>query len=313
MENTMFKNTFKLLLNNFSLVWKVLLYKLIVIFCVGGLTTIIALPIIKALIENNFFVDFQNLFENMMLNFNLTSLISILISIFDSAVSIIVANNFVLLSIVACSVAVVLYYVLDRLCYLAIVGEIHSFMSSNLKMGFMNCYVQNFGKSFKLVLVKLISSFILNAGIIAGAFFIFSALKTSLFAPYVALLFAIVLFSLKLTTFVGIESSIISNNASIKVAIKNNMKVLGNKFASILSNSLFIVVFVLILNALSIFFTFGLTLLLTLPLSVVLILIFKNVAYFETMGMRYYSDSDTINMPKKLEEQDKFNRVKDII
>ena len=132
-------------------------------------------------------------------------------------------------------------------------------------------------------------------------------------APIVALLYFILILSLKQTLLVGVETSLVVNNCSLGQAIKNNFKAVSKKFVSIFSNILIISVLLLVMNMFAVFFTFGIALLITIPLSVLTLLIFKNVAYYECTGMRYYADSQTIMMPKKLEEQDKFSKVIDII
>ena len=41
--------------------------------------------------------------------------------------------------------------------------------------------------------------------------------------------------------------------------------------------------------------------------------IIGEVMYFESLGMRFYVDAEHIVSPKKLEQQDSFSKVKDII
>lgn len=311
----MFKSTFKLILNNFSMVWKLLLYKIIVFICLIGLTTVFCLPIINALINQNFFSFLQTNLSNMFLNFNLLELVNIIILIVNKFFEIVSSSGLLPLAIVNQILLILSYYYIDRLTYLAVVDDVHSFMSSNLKLGFMNCYISNFGKSAKLGLVKLVTTFILDLIIIGGAVLIFYGLRSSVYAlaPILAILYIVLTFSLKTSLLAGVETSIVVNNCGIIQAIKNNFRAISKKFVSIFSNSLIITTILLVINMFALFFTFGIALLITVPLSVLTIIIFKNVAYYECTGMRYYADPNTIMMPKKLEEQDKFKNVIDII
>ena len=311
----MFKSTFKLLLNNFSMVWKILLYKLIVFVCVLGLTTVVSLPIINQLINQDFFVYVQENISNIFLNFNLNNLIDIAVAVIQNFWKIVTDANLIPLTIIVGVLAVIAYYFISGLYRLAVVDDVHAFMSSNLKLGFMNCYISNFGKSIKLQLIKLPTEFLLDAIIIFSAGFMYYGLAqvALAIAPLLTMIYVLVMFSLKITLIAGVETALIANNVGFIKAIKNNFKAIKRKFITIFSNTLMLLTIILFLNMFALFFTFGATLILTLPISSLLLVIFKNVVYYECTGMRYYNDSDTIMMPKKLEEQDKFSRVKDII
>ena len=67
------------------------------------------------------------------------------------------------------------------------------------------------------------------------------------------------------------------------------------------------------LNLLALALTAGVALLVTLPLTTLMTAILGEVMYFETLGMRYYVDSEHIISPKKLEERDSFEKLRDII
>lgn len=311
----MFKNTVKILLNNFSSVWKILLYKIITIICIMGLTTVICLPIINQLLNQNFFGFMQDNISNLFLNFNLNSFVEILMLILNKFYEIISNANLLPLAISVGACALVVYYFVDSLLVLPVVEDTRSFMSNNYKLGFMNCYIANFGKSAKYSLVKLGTVFIWNLFIIAGSVGIYYALSKTVLviAPLVTIVFALLMYCLKTTLLVGVETAIVVHNCGIFEAVKRSFKATSKKFLTIFSASLMIAIILLLLNMFGIFFTFGVTNLILLPLSLLTMLIFKNVVYFECTGMRYYVDSDTIMMPKKLEEQDKFSKVKDII
>ena len=311
----MFKNTVKILLNNFSSVWKILLYKIITIICIMGLTTVICLPIINQLLNQNFFGFMQDNISNLFLNFNLNSFVEILMLILNKFYEIISNANLLPLAISVGACALVVYYFVDSLLILPVVEDTRSFMSNNYKLGFMNCYIANFGKSAKYSLVKLGTVFIWDLLIIAGSVGIYYALSKTVLviAPLVTIVFALLMYCLKTTLLVGVETAIVVHNCGIFEAVKRSFKATSKKFLTIFSASLMISIILLLLNMFGIFFTFGVTNLILLPLSLLTMLIFKNVVYFECTGMRYYVDSDTIMMPKKLEEQDKFSKVKDII
>ncbi|MBO5884806.1 MAG: hypothetical protein J6Q51_03320, partial [Clostridia bacterium] len=50
-----------------------------------------------------------------------------------------------------------------------------------------------------------------------------------------------------------------------------------------------------------------------IPFASVSIIMLEMVMFFESQGMRYYVDLDSIVSPRKLEQCDKLNKVKNII
>ena len=283
--------------------------------CCFGLTSVVCLPIIRQLIDNNFYTFLQNNLSNIALSFNLNVIIDTFILIFDEFVSIVVNAGLTTLAIIAMIVAICLYYFVDSLSHLAVVDDLRSYMSNNLRIGFMNCYISNFGKSIKLSLSKLITILPLDIGIIVATVAIYSALvKTSLvIAPIIAMLFLIIMSCARICAFIGVESSMVVNDCSIIHALKKNFRILSKKYLSIFGNALFIFILLLLLNMFALVFTFGVALLVSIPFSVLMMSTLKNVVFYECTGMRYYTDQTTVVIPKKLEEQDKFSKVKNII
>ena len=265
----MFKNTVKILLNNFSSVWKILLYKIITIICIMGLTTVICLPIINQLLNQNFFGFMQDNISNLFLNFNLNSFVEILMLILNKLYEIISNANLLPLAISVGACALVIYYFVDNLLVLPVVDDTRSFMSNNYKLGFMNCYIANFGKSAKYALVKLGTVFIWDLLIIAGSVGIYYALSKTVLviAPLVTIVFALLMYCLKITLLVGVETAIAVHNCGVFEAVKRSFKATSKKFLTIFSTCLIISIMLLLLNMFGVFFTFGVTNLILLPLS----------------------------------------------
>lgn len=196
----MFKNTIKLLINNFSLVWKILLYKIIVFMCVLGLTIIVSLPIISALIRENFFVDLQSALQGLFFNVNLGS---IFVTVSDTVVkfwTILSDANLITLTTVVGIILIIVYYFVNGLYHLAVVENVHGYMGSMIKYGFMNAYISNFGKSINLQLSQIVIGLLLDVSILIGGVLIYVGMMStvaSIIAPLVVIIYFIVLASLK--------------------------------------------------------------------------------------------------------------------
>ena len=60
-----YKNSVKIMTNNFSLCWKQLVWLLISMLAVLGISLLCATPVINMLKENGFFVELKNSFETI--------------------------------------------------------------------------------------------------------------------------------------------------------------------------------------------------------------------------------------------------------
>ena len=307
--------TLKLMLSNFSNVWKLLLYKLICILCVLGLTTVVAWPIINVLIRENFFVNLQTSFEDMLFNLNIEKLFVGVDKTVKSFFEIVSANNYLALTIICGVVAVVLFTFLNGYASIAVHESINGYMSSLTRYGFTNAYVSNFGRATLFNLASLITIVPLNFAIWIGAYFMASRLyaKIGVIAIILTFLVLILLLTLKNTFFSGWKPALIVHNQPTFIALKNGVVAMSRRFFRTLSNYAIIILALLIINLFGLLLTAGVALVVTLPLSTLLCIILDQVSYYECMGMRFYTDGEHVITPKKLEQQDKFAKVKDII
>ena len=188
-------------------------------------------------------------------------------------------------------------------------------MSSLTKYSFTNCYVSNFGKSTVLALSKLITSLPLNLFIWLGAYFLASTLypKIGVLAIVLTFFLLILFVSLKHTVFCGWKPAYLIHDEKVFVALKMGVKSSFKRFFRTLSGFLVLIISLFIINIFALTLTVGVGLLVTLPLTTILIAILEEVVYREVLGMRYYVDAEHIITPKKLEQQDRFSKIKDII
>ena len=309
------KNTLKLSFVNSSNIWKILLYRVLCILCILGLTTVVAWPIINILIKDNFFVNLQNSFEQMIFNLNFEKLFLTIDNVFKNFASIISAHNLTVQTI-ACGI--VLFFIIsmaETYESVAVHHNVGGYMSSLTKYGFTNSYVSYFGKSTLLGFVRVITVLPVNLIIWLGSYFFASTLYAHIgvLAVILALFLLITLLSLKLTFFSGWIPALIICDESILSSLKKGVLAVGKRFFKTLSNFLVLILALFIINVFGMVFTAGVGLLIIMPLTSLLVVIMNEVTYFEALGMRYYVDSEHIISPKKLEQQDSFEKVKDII
>ncbi len=311
----MLKDMLKLSLVNSSNIWKLLLYRFLCLLCVLGLTTVIAWPIISVLIKNNFFINLQNSFESIVFTLNFEKVFLTVDDIVKSFVEIISGNALVVQTILCGTFVLILISLLENYAKVALHQNVYGYMSSLTKYGFTNSYVANFGKATVLGVVKLITIVPINIFIWVGAYLLASTLYTKIgvFAIVLVLLLLMLVLSFKNTFIAGWIPAMIINGESVLKSLKMSFKSATRSFFKKYSSFLIYTVAVFMLNLLALALTAGAAMLVTLPLTTLMTATLGEVMYFETLGMRYYVDTEHIVNPKKLEERDSFQKLKDII
>ena len=311
----MLKNALKLSFSNSANIWKILLYRFLCLLCVLGLTTVLAWPIINVLIKDNFFVNLQNSFEKMIFNLNFEKIFLGIDEIFKNFVSIISNHGLMVQTILFGVFAMFLFSMLETYLKVAVNQNVYGYMSSLTKYGFTNSLIANFGKATVLGLAQSITILPVNLIVWFGAYFMASALyaKIGVLAIVLTLFLLIVMLSLKETIFSGWIPAIIVHDEPVFKSLKRGIVAVIKRFFRTLSSFLIATLSLFVINVFAIFFTAGVGILITLPITTVVLSIIGEVMYFESLGMRFYVDAEHIVSPKKLEQQDSFSKVKDII
>jgi len=311
----MLKDTFKLSFVNSNNIWKLLLYRILCLLGVLGLTTVIAWPIINVLIKDNFFVNLQNSFESMIFTLNFEKLFLTVDNVVKDFINIISANGLLVQSILCGIFVIILISFLENYAKMSLHQNVYGYMSSLTKYGFTNSYISYFGKATLVGLASLITILPINLIIWVGAYLLASSLyaKIGVFAIILTFLLLILVVPLKNTFFAGWLPAIIVNNEPVFKSLKIGFVAAIRKFFKAYSSFLIYTVGIFMLNILALALTAGVGLLVTLPLTTLMSIILGEVMYFEALGMRYYVDSEHIVSPKRLEERDSFAKVKDII
>ncbi|MGN1222621.1 MAG: hypothetical protein ACI4T1_00625 [Christensenellales bacterium] len=314
-----FKNTFKLLFTNFSLTYKVLIYKLLVFFVGFGVFIVIAEPTLSFFKSVGFISFMTDEMTIMFGEINLTNIFvcckNILFEFID-VVKIMDAN--ILINIILSSLSfLIIYGILSNFSELAVLECLNSNMSSKTKLSFAKELISKIYKSFLMIIVRFILSliFIVALAVVTYYSFVLYDKLTGIeqaVIPALYLVVLIILLSLQLVTFAGFSPSIIVNDDKILNCLKIGFVTIRKKFLRVLSTSLMIIFLIVVGNLLVSILTLFAGLILTLPITYLIICLFKIITFYESNGMRYYV-GDTIRTPLKKEEQDKFNKLKYIL
>lgn len=310
----MFKNSFKLFVANFSVFWKLLLYKIIAI-C---LCILMLIPVMSAWGECLEAVDFWTLLTNLSSNtvfVNTSALLNnlfILVDTFVTAIGILFSYN----AFAVIYSFVIVLIVLPFLFGLSSIptGEgLYSYMASLSKSNFTATYISKIGTSaiYSIFRTLICLPFICLVGVCMYYLLSLTTLGgiMQIFLPVLIILVFVFMVSIWLTVFCGwMPATVVFNIKPLK-SFKKGIKAVFRRFFRLFS-SVFVIIF--LATMLSFMFT-TFSLIALIPFASVSIIMLEMVMFFESQGMRYYVDLDSIVSPRKLEQCDKLNKVKNII
>ena len=312
-----FRNSVRLLLTNFSLVWKVLLYFGICFCLLVAVFVPILGPIVSKLTSAGIFDEFNQIFTFVFTDPSkvIPAMEAVNTNFFevlrDNSASLMI--NYFFLGIVVFLLVPFFFGLFE----LALNDCLYGFMTSQSQYGFTATYIKTFIKSMALQATKLIIIVPINLIIVATLYgiiklFALGGLVNILCAFLVFAIF-LLLISMKITFFSCWTPSMVVNNNNPFVALADGIKVVCKNYWKNLSNIVVAVLIGFVINFFFGLFSFGAGLFLTIPITVVTFAILGMIIYFNGRGMRYYVYVDMFVTTKKLEEQDKTQKIKNLL
>ena len=313
----MFLDTIKLTFNNLNLIWKVLLYHVICLIIVCGLTVAVCYPLIIHLSNVGFFSDVLNGVQSSVFNFQIDQILTAFIDIFEKFVDV-VSSDF----------ATYLPYAIVAFCVVFFLGEflfglaeiptkecLYGYMGSWSRLGFVGCFIKNLGRSIKFSLARLLVVLpfdLLMLAAIGALLYVFSlGTVWSMFVPFFIVLTLALFLTLKQMFFGGWACAIIALNKRTFEGLKNGFGAYLKAFGKVFSVAISIVIIVIAINVFAVMFTASVGVVLTLPLSLLCVYTFCMVAYFYTNGLKFYIDKNNIVSPRKIEDFESINVLKE--
>lgn len=306
-----FKNSIKILFSNFNLVWKMLLYFVLIFIAVGVLGYFCVSPIIQLIDAGGFFNRFMELYTDFLASLNLTALFDSLAQLFDE-VFIFIGENMSTLWYSFLGVGLLILFINCVVCSLvnmACCNSLHLYMGSMTKQGFFASLSENFGKNLKMQIAYYFVTLpinILGIGLLILMLELFNiSWILSLVAVFLIIIGFILFMALKLTIFTAWVPTSVVMNFGIWKSLKVSLKTVFKKFGKIFGNAIGIVLSIVCVNVFFGLFSFMAGLLISIPISYLLCSVFGMVVVYEGQGMRYYTDIYNVVTPKKKEDSDK--------
>lgn len=311
------KNAIKLIFANFGATYKVLIYKLIVFAVLAAVGVFVLLP------------NFNQLLEASSLNKLLSAFGEIVKSIFKpggeiSAAQQAFSDNLAAFTtyirenvwqIVGLAGAFSLFYFVGmfftNIANFSLGKMVNDYMSSLTNTGFTVGVFNSLGKASLYSLIELAISLVFYVAAVCLCFFILWLVPYALAAIFLALLAAGMLLSVKQVFMSDFMPNVIADKMRTDKAFRESVKVPAHDFIRKFNNYFTINIIMLYANISFAVFTVGTGLLLTLPLTTLIITTFRFVSQYTTTRKKYYLAPDEIVRPPKSEdeEEDLFKKI----
>lgn len=299
----LFRNTFRLLLENFKHTYKILLYKLLVMIIAVAISAVVLLPqlydIWKSEPMGAILVGLQDFFKGVftadaqMLSSVQQSLFSENGALHGLAQLLSSEALGIILSLVGCLIVYLIKRFADVVYSFALGSALSDKMSAYAETPISTAFVANLAKSCAYALVFVPVSFLFDAVILTGIIAIFF-LFDLFFALFLAMTFLVFAWALRWTLTYRWMPAMIVDQHSLKRAIKGDKKADRKLFKRIYLNYVVVNYLVIIVNVLAALATFGSALIITVPASCFYFVCQQFVAYYMITGKKYFITYDKI-------------------
>lgn len=314
-----YKNSLKIMMNNFGLVSRIFALILLQTALLFGMSYVFLLPAIRLLEQEGFFATAQTYVEQFLQNLNL-QLAFEHIGQMLTQLQTIISTNFT--QVGWWLVALVILFVLlnaflSNFYELIISNSLYQSMSNNIVYGFAPSLVSTLPKNIKYSLKSLLVKIPVYLGVLFVIVNSFRLLAVggviSFFAPLLIILIAITMFALQKTLLYGWTPSLVLFNKGVFASLWQSFGVTAYKTKKTFANAFYILLTVFVLNVFAGLVTFGAALIVTLPMSVLLVQAYGMVMFYSNYGMRYYVDAYNVIVPNKREQTQVLCRMRFVI
>lgn len=315
----LFKNSVKVFISNFNLVWKMILYFILGVLLCSGLLALFLNPVIRLIEDAGFFEKIIDLYSSFITSLNLSEAFQDLSIIFDEAWTFFVSNiSQVWWNVVGSGVVIFFLSVFyQSLSHLAVCNSLHLYIGSLTKQGFFASFGDVFVKNLRLQICRYLVDLPLSLmyiGLFLASLKMFRHnVYLDLLAVVVIVVGFVVLMAFKMMLFSSWAPTMTVMNYGVFKSLRVSLKMNFRRFGRVFSGCIAIVLGLLVLNMFLGLFTFFVGLILAIPVSFIIYNAFGMVCVYEGQGMRYYVDIYNVITPNKKEISDKLNDMKFIV
>ena len=295
-----YKNSLKLIASNFSVVWKHLVYILLVGILSVGLIFAFAGPSVECLRQSGWFDTATSLISTIYTEpTNMVATIREIVSTFFTVLQ----GNFSIIWFSIIGLVFTGYLIptfLLGIGYYNLTSITHKQLTSLLSVGYTQNLVSTFGSATKYSLVRLVFKLIFDFFKLFFVIMLFGfsdSIWTSLLCLSILSALLILITSLEITFFSGFSPLMVDKGGNPFKCLLKSIACVFKKFEKVFSNSIILTLTCVLVNVFIGLYTAFSGLLITIPATNVLIAYFGNVVYLTCLGQRYYLSPSIIVNP----------------
>lgn len=316
-----FKNAFHLLVDNFKLNYKMLLYKLVVAVITLALGAALLYPTLRALVTSAPFLELTDVLGSFFkaLVSGDTAFLSTFSDTLQEKMSALLAylqgnTPNVVLFFVFLAVVMLVHRFLDGIGNFVFGCLLDDRMSSYADTRFLGSYVSNLGKAALWQVVYVPLTFVFDMLMIAICYIFFlvmlSIMSVAVVASFAALMLSVALLlasqAVKLTLLNDMAPALVSDKMRLRAAMKKGFSYEKKRFGGLFSTYFITCVLILCINVLCALASFGAALLITVPMSYLMLTCIQYVSYFSHNKKKYFLAEDNIVLPKGEKTEENF-------
>ena len=301
------RNSFKISIANFGLVFKNLLYKAIIFLLFFVVTVLVLSKILKPITAyvadiwqelKNFFISLYNGEEATLAP--LRDSVGGMLSYIGSHTGSLVLTGIITL------LAVYVYKFLSGISDCVLTFLIEDYMSSVSHLSFVRILTENLKKILVYQLISTLFTIVYDIIVIAVVVGIVSALISSLsvFAILLTGVVMVLLYALMHTLKNQVMVNMLVENLGVKAAIRKGLTFSKASFWKMYVAYLTVIIIAFYLTVSVTVFTLGVGTLLILPFVSLFLACVRCVDYYTVNKKKYFIDYDTIVVPKELRDND---------
>ncbi len=316
-----FKNALNLLIDNFVLNFKLLLYKIIIGVLAIALSAALLYPTLNMLFTSSAFNDVLDLLHQFfkalasgdsafLAGFapELQDKISALLAFIRER-----SSNVVFFFVSLTAILLITRFLGGMGNY--VFGKVlDDRMSSYAKTSVSGAFVSNLGRAALWHVVYVPVTFVYDILVVALCYVFFlillSIISVGVIASVVALMLSVALLiasqAVKLTLFSDAVPAMVSDGMSLGAALKKSFRIGRSRFASLFATYLITVYIILLVNVLGAIASFGAALLITIPMTYIMLIAIQFVSYYEDNKKKYFLAADNIVKPKEDKSEENF-------
>ena len=298
-----FSNSIRLLMENFKHVFKLLLYRIVMLVIVVALCSAFVLPELMEIANEPVTQELVNNFKNVFISFvspKLEEPSFYLHLIFGENGNLKQFFDFVVTMklelILVCIGCVAVYLIkrfVDTLVYFTVGSMLNDKMATYTDAPFFTAFVANLGKASVYAALYVPVVFLADVCTLTLCF-VFLRFLPLFMALFLSVTLTVVLQSLKLTFTSQWMPAMVADGKGLREAIRTTNEREKRQAGKVLSLYVVTVYLIIIFNVVAGLFTFGSALLLTIPVSYFLLICEQFVNYYTVKGKKYFITYDMI-------------------